>query len=141
KYGKDYGAIPVPGTKGFYGLTIDAFLETRESPHPVNADRWLREVASREGQDAFNSLKGSIPARIDADASKYDAYQKTAIADFKTARLYPSVGAVAPAAFIFKLHEISAAFAKDRDVGVAASTMATTAAQLERKFAHQWTLK
>ena len=81
-----------------YGVTVDAFLQTHNSPSPANSDYWMRVAASREGQDAFNSLKGSIPARTDPDVSRYDTYQRSAIADFKAARLYPSVGAVAPAA-------------------------------------------
>jgi glucose/mannose transport system substrate-binding protein len=47
-------------------------------------------VASVEGQQAFNTRKGSIPARSDADPADYPAYQRAAIADFKRLRLVPS---------------------------------------------------
>ncbi|MGH3646105.1 MAG: hypothetical protein ACRDTM_02860 [Micromonosporaceae bacterium] len=39
---------------------------------------------------AFNTRKGSIPARSDADPADYPAYQRAAIADFKRLRLVPS---------------------------------------------------
>jgi glucose/mannose transport system substrate-binding protein len=43
-------------------------------------------TASVEGQQAFNTRKGSIPARS-ADPADYPAYQRAAIADFKRLRL------------------------------------------------------
>jgi glucose/mannose transport system substrate-binding protein len=42
-------------------------------------------VASVEGQQAFNTRKGSIPARSDADPADYPAYQRAAIADLQAA--------------------------------------------------------
>jgi glucose/mannose transport system substrate-binding protein len=39
---------------------------------------------------AFNTRKGSIPARSDADPADYPAYLRAAIADFKRLRLVPS---------------------------------------------------
>jgi glucose/mannose transport system substrate-binding protein len=141
KYGKDYGTFPVPGTKGMYGLTIDGFLEAHGSPNTVNADHWMRVIVSREGQDAFNSVKGSIPARTDADVTKYDAYQRSAIADFKSAKnLYPSVGAVAPEAFVVKIDQIAASFGANHDVKGAAASMAESAVRLAPKFKEPWKL-
>ena len=32
----------------------------------------MNAFGSKEGQDAFNPLKGSIPARLDADLAKFD---------------------------------------------------------------------
>jgi hypothetical protein len=39
---------------------------------------------------AFNTRKGFIPARSDADPADYPAYQRAAIADFKRLSLVPS---------------------------------------------------
>ena len=72
-YGRDYSAFVVPGTKGLYGVTIDSFVQPRGLARPTNSNRWLQVAASREGQDAFNVQKGSIPARIDPTVDRYDA--------------------------------------------------------------------
>ena len=48
-------------------------------------------IGSKEGQDAFNPIKGSIPARTDGDRSKYDEYLNEAMDDFKTAEGVPSI--------------------------------------------------
>jgi glucose/mannose transport system substrate-binding protein len=63
RFGKDYGALPVPGTKGMYGVTVDAFAQMRGAANAAEAGRWMGVAASREGQDAFNAAKGSISAR------------------------------------------------------------------------------
>jgi glucose/mannose transport system substrate-binding protein len=135
KYGKDYGAVPVPGTHGLYGMIVDSFTRPRRRPHDRNADRWLRVLSSREGQDAFNSRKGSVSARTDADVAKYGPYQRSALADLKAARLvYPSHDIVAPEAFKVRQTEVMAAFTKDRDVVKAAAALAAAAVQLEKHF-------
>ena len=40
---------------------------------------------------SFNPLKGSIPARMDADKSKYDEYGQDTMEDFKTETIRPSL--------------------------------------------------
>jgi glucose/mannose transport system substrate-binding protein len=62
-YGKDYGVIPVPGAKGLYGATIDGFARPPRAAASSASDRWMRLAASRDGQDAFNAVKGSISDR------------------------------------------------------------------------------
>ena len=59
-------------------------------------------VGSKQGQDAFNPKKGSIPARTDADRSLYDIYLNYSIDQFKSDKLVPSIvhGAAAPEAFV-----------------------------------------
>src|SRR6185369_14865553 len=86
KYNKDYGTFPVPGTVGEYVLTVDTFVQPKGTSHPTNSEKWLKVVASKEGQDAFNPKKGSISPRSDSDVTLYDDYQKSAIADFKSAK-------------------------------------------------------
>src|SRR6185436_11829876 len=102
-------------TKGLYGMNVDAFQHPRALPKETNSERWLRMVASREGQDTFNPLKGSIPARTDADATKYDPYQRAAIADLKVSKVYPAIGQGSPAHFGDRVDQIVAAFATDDD--------------------------
>jgi glucose/mannose transport system substrate-binding protein len=102
----------------------------------------MRVAASREGQDAFNVAKGSISARTDADVSRYDAYQKSAIADFKAARvLYPSASNATHDAFKSALDDVMRQFRTDLDVDKAATATAAAAARSSKKFAQVWALK
>jgi glucose/mannose transport system substrate-binding protein len=141
-YGKEYGAFPVPATDKMYGVTIDAFLRPRGPANAANAERWMKMVASREGQDAFNPLKGSIPARTDANPARYGAYQRAAIAQFKAAKSYfPSLGAGVPPNFKWSLDETLEAFATDLDVEKAAAALATAAVKSETKYTRTWSLK
>jgi glucose/mannose transport system substrate-binding protein len=142
KYGKDYGAMPVPGTKGLYGVSIDSFAQTRGIANPANSNRWMSVAASREGQDAFNVAKGSISARADADVTKYDPYQRSAIADFKAARfIYPNLTSSTHDAFKSRLDNVMTAFAADLDVKKAAATVAAAAAGSQNRFSRAWSLK
>ena len=43
-------------------------------PNRENAIAWLKMLGSREAQDIFNPLKGSISARIDSDMSLYNKH-------------------------------------------------------------------
>jgi glucose/mannose transport system substrate-binding protein len=142
KYGKQYGTIAIPGTGGMYALTIDTFLRPRSAAHPTSSERWLKLAASREGQDAFNSLKGSVSARSDADMSLYDLYQKAAAADLKAARhLYPSLDSAAPDAFRVRQNDVIAAFSLDKDVKKAAAALAEATIKASGKFSRTWKLK
>ena len=59
-------------------------------PHGENARNWLRVLGSREAQEAFNPLKGSIPPRTDVDRNKFNEYAQWSLDDFTTAALVPS---------------------------------------------------
>ena len=140
KYGKDYGALPVPGTKGMYGVTVDAFAQSRGAGG--GSGRWMSVAASREGQDAFNAAKGSIPARTDADVSRYDPYQRSAIADFKAARyIYPNLTSATHDAFRNGVDDSLKRFGTDQDVPKAAAAMAAAATQSRNKFRQEWSLQ
>jgi glucose/mannose transport system substrate-binding protein len=142
-YGTDYGTIPGPGTAGMYGLCIDCFQHPKGVKHPENSIKWLRVVGSKEGQDAFNPIKGSIPARTDADITKYGPYQKAAIADFKAATyMYPSVahGSGAPESFTAKLDDIMSAFVTDKDVSAAAKALTDATKDASADYTITWSL-
>ena len=55
-------------------------------PHRDAAIAWLTVAGSKEGQDAFNPVKGSIPARSDGDKALYDVYLQSAMDDWATRR-------------------------------------------------------
>lgn len=144
KYGTDYGAFNAPGTESIYNVSVDTFQRPKNILHPINADRWLKLAVSQEGQDVFNSLKGSIPVRTDADISRYDDYQRSAISDFWKARyIVPSIvhGVAAPQSFKLKLIDVVENFATDQNIDRAAVAISSYAAATSEEFVIKWSLK
>lgn len=129
----EYGWIPSPGTEGFFIMLSDSFGLPKGAPHREEAVQWLALCASKEGQDAFNPKKGSIPSRIDGDRSLYDEYLISAMDDFKTDAIVPSVahGAAASEGWVTKINDIMTLFVSDKDVEKAARSFAK-AAQSQR---------
>lgn len=82
-YGTDYAAAPTPGSDGVYNFLSDSFTLPKGAPHKSAAEKWLTLCGSAEGQDLFNPLKGSIPARTDAEKSKYKGYLEGALKDWQ----------------------------------------------------------
>ena len=78
---KDYSYTVFPGNTGTYQWLADSFVLPKGAKNPEGTKCWLKTVGSAAGQQAFNTKKGSIPARIDAVASAFPAYQQSAIAD------------------------------------------------------------
>lgn len=143
-YNEDYGSFAVPGTEEMYGLILDTFLLPKYIQHPTNAERWLKVVASKEGQDAFNPLQGSISPRLDTNVSEYDLYQRLAIFDFLSVDyMLPSVvhGSGAPDEFRAKLDEVIPQFAVDGDITQAATALTDYTTSISDKFTTEWQLK
>ncbi len=86
-----YNWAAVPGTDGVYDWLSDSFTLPKGAPHRAAAIQWLGFLGSRQAQDTFNPLKGSIPARKDANAKLYDTYLKWALAQWKTDKLAGSL--------------------------------------------------
>ncbi len=80
--GEGYIWAPVPGTSGNFQFLSDSFVLPTGAPHRDAAIAWLTVAGSKEGQDAFNPVKGSIPARSDGDTSLYGEYLQSAMADW-----------------------------------------------------------
>lgn len=78
----DYGWAPVPGTSGTFQFLSDSFVLAVDAPHRDGSIEWLKVAGSKDGQDAFNPVKGSIPARSDGDVSLYNVYLKSAMDDW-----------------------------------------------------------
>jgi glucose/mannose transport system substrate-binding protein len=125
KPGVDFGWAPAPGTADYFLFLSDSFPLPKGAPHEKNARRWLEVVGSKEAQDAFNPLKGSISARLDADLTRYDAYHQSAINDFASKRLVPSLahGLAASPAFKQKYYEIVGQFRDGNDAVAAAAAL------------------
>ncbi len=78
----EFGWAPVPGTGGSFQFLSDSFVLPVGAKNRDAAIAWLKVCGSKEGQDAFNPVKGSIPARSDGDKSLYDVYLQSAMADW-----------------------------------------------------------
>ena len=127
----DYGWATVPGTDGVYQWLSDSFTLPKGAPHREATLAWLKLVGSQEGQDAFNPVKGSIPARTDADAAKYDTYLKWALGEWKKDQLAGSLthGVVASNAWNTDIDTALGLFLKNKDIAKFQSALATAAEQ------------
>jgi glucose/mannose transport system substrate-binding protein len=122
----DYGWAPAPGNDGIYQALADSFPLPAKAPHPDAVKKLLTYMATAEAQDIFNPYKGSIPARIDAGnppagGQQYNDYQKSAIQDWKSNKVVPSMEHGAAAAPSWK-SEIEAALTVFVTGGDVAST-------------------
>lgn len=90
-YGKQYSAIPMPGSVGTFDFLADSFTLPVGAVHDKAARAWLLTVSSAEGQRALSATKGSIPARTDTVATDYPPYQQAAIASLQLDTPVPSL--------------------------------------------------
>jgi glucose/mannose transport system substrate-binding protein len=77
-----YMATTAPGTEGVFNFLSDSFTLPVDAPHRDLALDWLKLAGSKEGQDTFNPVKGSIPARTDGDADLYTGYLEIPFTDW-----------------------------------------------------------
>jgi len=115
---KDYGYAPVPGTQGIFDALSDSFASAKGAKNQVNLDNWLKLAGSKAGQEAFNPKKGSICARTDCDAKLFDAYLQSAMKDWQSNVIVPSVvhGAAAVEKWATVYKDILNTFATKGDV-------------------------
>lgn len=85
-----YNYWPAPGTQGVFQYLADSFTLPTNGKSPEGTKCWLEVVGSADGQKAFNTKKGSIPARSDAQVTDYPKYQQAAMADWKKDKIVPS---------------------------------------------------
>jgi glucose/mannose transport system substrate-binding protein len=99
--GTDFGYAASPSTDGVFMMLSDSFGLPVGAKNRDAAIAWLRLLGSKEGQDAFNPLKGSIAARLDSDLTLYNVYSQAAAADWADNTIVGSLvhGAVAVDAF------------------------------------------
>ena len=91
KPGSGFGWAASPGTNGIFMMLSDSFGLPVGCANRDNAIAWLKMLGSRDGQDTFNPLKGSISARTDSDLSKYDAYLQSAANDWRSNKIVGSL--------------------------------------------------
>jgi glucose/mannose transport system substrate-binding protein len=112
------GWVSHPGTAGSFVLVVDSFTLPQGAPNRENAMNWLRILGTKEAQEAFNPLKGSIAARTDVNRDIFSPYHQWSMDGFAADALVPSVahGMGASPAFQQALLDASAAFVADLDV-------------------------
>jgi len=126
---RDYGWTAVPGTGGVYDWLSDSFTLPKGAPHRSAAVKWLGFLGSKKAQDLFNPVKGSIPARQDANPKLYGTYLKWALKQWKSDKLAGSFyhGVVCPNAWKTKVDNALGAFLTTKNVSSLQSTLASAA--------------
>ncbi len=119
----------MPGTDSVYDWLSDSFTLPKGAPHRAAAVKWLTFLGSRVAQDTFNPVKGSIPARKDANARLYGPYLKWALKDWKTDELAGSLthGVVATNAWNADIDTALGLFLQTKDVGRFQTALAAAA--------------
>ncbi len=117
----DFDWAATPGTYGVFNFLADSFVLPANAKHAEETTAWLTVAASKEGQEAFNPLKGSICARTDCDQAKFPEYSQDAAKDWTSNVVVGSL-----------MHGVVAAPAWSTSIGTAiglfqASTMDATA--------------
>ena len=101
----DFDWAAAPGTYGMFNFLADSFVLPANAKHAAETTAWLTVAASKEGQEAFNPLKGSICARTDCDQSKFPEYSQDAAKDWTSNVVVGSLqhGVVAAPAWATKI--------------------------------------
>jgi len=122
----EYGWAPPPGNTGVYDALSDSFGLPKKVRDRENVMAWLRVLGSREGQQAFNPLKGSICARTDCSPSVFGAYQRWAMTQWTTDAIVPSVihGAAASEGWATDYKDAIALFVTSRDTAATQQALA-----------------
>jgi glucose/mannose transport system substrate-binding protein len=112
------GWVSHPGTAGSFVLVVDSFNLPVGAPNAENARNWLIVLGTKEAQEAFNPLKGSIAARTDVNRDIFSPYHQWSMDSFANDALVPTVthGQAASPAFKQALYDASIAFVTDKDV-------------------------
>ncbi len=101
----DFDWATAPGTYGVFNFLSDSFVLPVKAKNPDGTIAWLTVAASKEGQEAFNPLKGSICARTDCDQTLFSEYSQDAAKDWSSNVVVGSLqhGVVAAPAWATKI--------------------------------------
>lgn len=118
----DFSWSASPGTEGNFILLADSFGLPVGAPDRDATLAWLKLIGSKEGQDVFNPLKGSISPRLDSDPSLYNAYSQSAYRDYTSDRQVGSLahGAVANETFTSEFVNVLETYISSGDAAQAA---------------------
>jgi len=80
----DFDWAVTPGAYGVFNFLSDSFVMPANAKNAEGTTAWLTVAASKEGQEAFNPLKGSICARTDCDLKLFSEYSQDAAKDWSS---------------------------------------------------------
>jgi glucose/mannose transport system substrate-binding protein len=128
-----YGWAPPPGTDGVYVALSDTFGLPKDTKNAEAMKAFLGVLGSKQGQETFNKLKGSICARTDCDYSSFDAYLQSSAADWQTDTIVPSVvhGAAAKEGWAAAYIDAIGAFVTNQDVAATQAALANACVDAE----------
>jgi glucose/mannose transport system substrate-binding protein len=131
KDNEDFGWANFPETEGSFDMVGDGFTLATGAPHRNEALEWLKILGSKEGQLAFNKIKGSIPVRTDIDPKAFGPYHQWSMNSFAHDSIVPSVfeGEATTPAFQQALNDAVSAFSADKNVDRFVKTMVGAAAE------------
>lgn len=126
---KDFGWTLAPGNAGIFDALSDSFGLPKGVKNRANVVAFLRVLGSKEGQEAFNIKKGSIPARTDVDKTKFPEYQRSAMEDWLKHTIVPSVmhGAAASEGWVTEFKDIISLFVAFPNVSVTQKALVNVA--------------
>jgi glucose/mannose transport system substrate-binding protein len=129
-----YSYSVFPGNGNTFQWLADSFVLPKGGPNPEGTKCWLKTVGSAAGQQAFNTKKGSIPARTDAAASAFPAYQQAAIADWKNLTQVPSCahGSACSQGFQGALNSAMGKFSSDGNVSALQTALVAASGQFAK---------
>jgi glucose/mannose transport system substrate-binding protein len=124
------GWVSHPGSTGSFVLVVDSFTLPVGAPNAENARNWLTILGTKEAQETFNPLKGSIAARTDVNRDIFSPYHQWSMDGFAADALVPSCahGMASSPAFQQAILDASAAFVADKDVDTYLLMLADAAA-------------
>lgn len=126
--GEDFGYAAAPGTGGNFLWLSDSFGLPADAPNRDNTLAWLSLLGSVDGQNAFNPLKGSIPANVDAVAAApdlYNTYLQSAAEDWASNTLVGSLvhGAAANERFMGDFNQVMEIYLQSGNASATATAM------------------
>jgi glucose/mannose transport system substrate-binding protein len=132
---KDYGWFTFPGNGDTFQWLADSFVLPKGAANVEGTKCWLKTVGSAAGQKAFNTKKGSIPARTDAAPADYPAYQQAAMADWKSFKQAPSCahGSACSQGWQGAANSALGAFSTNQDTAALQKALATAASEFVKK--------
>jgi glucose/mannose transport system substrate-binding protein len=98
---QDFAQRSWPGAEDLFVLAGDAFVTTRRVKYQAEVLDFFDTLASEEGQIAFNSVKGSVPARTLAEdqRSQFGPLTQANMADLSSGTALPAFKVLGPSTF------------------------------------------
>lgn len=134
KLNQDFYVWPAPGTEGVFDFLADSFTQPVGAKHAEGTKAWLKTISSKEGQIAFNSVKGSIPARSDLSEEEitqnFSEYQQSAMKSFASDTIVSSIahGAALPITVTNAMNEALGKYDTAKDIAALQQDFAKAAA-------------